>query len=68
MSCNSHQYLELYHAGLLGAGVINPLNLRLAGAELPAAREVRVNGEEVELTVPADKKGFFNKLFGRRAA
>ena len=34
MSCNSHQYLELYHAGLLGAGVINPLNLRLAGAEL----------------------------------
>ena len=34
MSANSHQYLELYHAGLLGAGVINPLNLRLAGDEL----------------------------------
>ncbi len=34
MSANSHQYLELYHAGFLGAGVINPLNLRLAGAEL----------------------------------
>ena len=34
MACNSHQYLELYHAGQLGAGVINPLNLRLAGAEL----------------------------------
>jgi long-chain acyl-CoA synthetase len=34
MSCNSHQYLELYHAGLLGAGLINPLNLRLAGPEL----------------------------------
>jgi len=34
MSCNSHQYLELYHAGFLGAGVINPLNLRLAGNEL----------------------------------
>jgi long-chain acyl-CoA synthetase len=34
MSCNSHQYLELYHAGFLGAGVINPLNLRLAGLEL----------------------------------
>ena len=32
MSANSHQYLELYHAGFLGAGVINPLNLRLAGA------------------------------------
>ena len=34
MSCNSHEYLELYHAGFLGAGIINPLNLRLAGAEL----------------------------------
>ena len=34
MACNSHQYLELYHAGFLGAGVINPLNLRLAGTEL----------------------------------
>jgi long-chain acyl-CoA synthetase len=34
MSCNSHQYLELYHAGFLGAGIINPLNLRLAGKEL----------------------------------
>ena len=34
MSANSHEYLELYHAGFLGAGVINPLNLRLAGAEL----------------------------------
>jgi acyl-CoA synthetase (AMP-forming)/AMP-acid ligase II len=34
MSCNSHQFLELYHAAFLGAGVINPLNLRLAGQEL----------------------------------
>jgi len=34
MACNGHEYLELYHAGLLGAGVINPLNLRLAGKEL----------------------------------
>ena len=34
MSCNSHQYLELYHAGLLSGTVINPLNLRLAGQEL----------------------------------
>ena len=34
MSCNSHQYLELYHAGFLGAGIINPLNLRLGGGEL----------------------------------
>ena len=30
MALNSHQFLELYHAAFLGAGVINPLNLRLA--------------------------------------
>src|SRR4051794_26166358 len=34
MACNGHEYLELYHAGFLGAGIINPLNLRLAGEEL----------------------------------
>jgi septum site-determining protein MinD len=38
-----------------------------ARAYTDAAR--RLSGEEIELTVPADKKGgFFNKLFGRRAA
>jgi len=34
LALNSHHYLELYHAGFLGAGVINPLNLRLAPKEL----------------------------------
>ena len=34
MALNSHHYLELYHAGFLGAGVMNPLNLRLAPKEL----------------------------------
>ena len=34
MALNSHRFLELYHAGFLGAGVINPLNLRLAPKEL----------------------------------
>jgi long-chain acyl-CoA synthetase len=34
MATNSHEYLELYHACFLGAGVINPLNLRLAAKEL----------------------------------
>ena len=34
MAANSHEYLELYHAGFFGAGVVNPLNLRLAGPEL----------------------------------
>jgi long-chain acyl-CoA synthetase len=34
MAFNSHQFLELYHAAFLGAGVVNPLNLRLAPREL----------------------------------
>jgi long-chain acyl-CoA synthetase len=34
LAANSHQYLELYHAAFLGAGIANPLNLRLAGREL----------------------------------
>ncbi len=45
MAANSHQYLELYHAAYLGAGVINPLNLRLAGKELDYI--VRDSGTEV---------------------
>jgi len=34
MALNSHMFLELYHAAFLGAGVVNPLNLRLAPKEL----------------------------------
>ena len=34
MALNSHQFLECYHAAFLGAGVMNPLNLRLAPKEL----------------------------------
>jgi len=34
MALNSLPFLELYHAAFLGAGVINPLNLRLAPKEL----------------------------------
>jgi acyl-CoA synthetase (AMP-forming)/AMP-acid ligase II len=34
MALNSQRYLELFHAAFLGAGVINPLNLRLAPKEL----------------------------------
>ncbi len=45
MATNSHQYLELYHAAFLGNGVINPLNLRLAGKELDYI--VRDSGTEV---------------------
>ena len=45
MATNCHQYLELYHAAYMGAGVINPLNLRLAGPELNYI--VRDSGTEV---------------------
>ncbi len=45
MATNSHEYLELYHAAFLGGGVINPLNLRLAGKELDYI--VRDSGTEV---------------------
>jgi len=34
MATNSHQFLELYQACFLGSGIVNPLNLRLAGKEL----------------------------------
>jgi long-chain acyl-CoA synthetase len=34
MMANSPAYLELFHAALLGGGVVNPLNLRFAPAEL----------------------------------
>jgi long-chain acyl-CoA synthetase len=34
LTLNSLEYLELWHAAFLGAGVINPLNLRLAAKEL----------------------------------
>ncbi|MYF95384.1 MAG: AMP-binding protein, partial [Holophagales bacterium] len=45
MALTSHEYVELYHAAYLGAGVINPLNLRLAGKELDYI--VRDSGTEV---------------------
>jgi long-chain acyl-CoA synthetase len=34
LALNGHAYLELWHAAFMGAGVINPLNLRLAPKEL----------------------------------
>ncbi len=45
MATNSQEFLELYHAAFLGAGVINPLNLRLAGRELDYI--LRDSGTEV---------------------
>jgi acyl-CoA synthetase (AMP-forming)/AMP-acid ligase II len=48
LAVNSHRYLELYHAGFLGAGLINPLNLRLAPREL--AFILNDSGTEVVFT------------------
>ncbi len=45
MAVTCHEYLELYHAAYLGAGVINPLNLKLAGKELEYI--VRDSGTEI---------------------
>ena len=61
MATNSHQYLELYHAAFLGAGVINPLNLRLAGKELDYI--VRDSGTEVVFVDP-----FFAEHFAHAMA
>jgi acyl-CoA synthetase (AMP-forming)/AMP-acid ligase II len=45
MATNSPEYVELYHAAFLGAGVINPLNLRFAPREL--AHALRDSGTKV---------------------
>lgn len=34
LSLNSHRFTALYHAAFLGAGIINPLNIRFAPKEL----------------------------------
>jgi acyl-CoA synthetase (AMP-forming)/AMP-acid ligase II len=61
MAANGHEFLELYHVGFLGAGVINPLNLRLAGAELQHI--VRDSGTKVVFV-----DSFFADHFDRNVA
>ncbi|HZU79831.1 MAG TPA: AMP-binding protein, partial [Acidimicrobiales bacterium] len=34
LAMNGHEFIELYHAALFGAGVVNPLNIRFTAAEL----------------------------------
>jgi long-chain acyl-CoA synthetase len=34
LAVNGHEFIELYHAALFGAGVINPLNIRFTAPEL----------------------------------
>ena len=32
LAMNGHEFIELYHAALFGAGIINPLNIRFSAA------------------------------------
>jgi acyl-CoA synthetase (AMP-forming)/AMP-acid ligase II len=50
LSLNSARFEELYHAGLLGAGVVNPLNLRFAPREL--VHVLRDSGTKVVFVDP----------------
>jgi septum site-determining protein MinD len=54
-------------ASNLGAPItINNPSSAAGRAYIDAAK--RLAGEQVEMTIPVDKSGLFNKLFGRRAA
>ena len=47
---NGHEFIELYHAALFGAGIINPLNIRFSAAEL--AYVLHDSGSSVIFTDP----------------
>src|SRR5664280_1091599 len=51
MALNSTDYIALYHAALLGGGVVNPLNLRFASNEL--IHVLRDSGTRVCFVDPA---------------
>ena len=50
LATNGHEFIELYHAAMFGAGVINPLNIRLTAAELGYVLED--SGSRVVFTTP----------------
>ncbi len=50
LAMNGHEYLELYHAALFGAGIINPLNIRFTPSEL--AYVLNDSGTRVVFTDP----------------
>jgi len=50
LATNGHEYLELYHAAMFGAGIINPLNIRFTAAEL--AYVLNDSGSRVVFTDP----------------
>jgi len=50
LTTNGHEFLELYHAAMFGAGIITPLNLRLTPVEL--AYVINDSGSKVVFTDP----------------
>ena len=50
LAVNGHEFIELYHAALFGAGIINPLNIRFSTAEL--AYVLQDSGTKVVFTDP----------------
>jgi long-chain acyl-CoA synthetase len=50
LAMNSHEYLELYHAAMFGAGIINPLNMRFTPFEL--AHVINDSGSRVVFADP----------------
>jgi septum site-determining protein MinD len=74
--------LEILSVPLLGIVPESEAVLRASNLGMPvtlcatdsAARRAytdaarRLSGADIKVTIPADKKGFFNKLFVRRAA
>src|SRR5450631_2477573 len=50
LAMNGHEYLELYHAAMFGAGIINPLNIRFTPSEL--AYVLNDSGSRVVFTDP----------------
>jgi septum site-determining protein MinD len=58
---------EILRASNIGSPVtLNNATSAAARAYLDAAR--RLKGEDVPMTIPGERKGLFDKLFGRRAA
>lgn len=50
LAMNGHEFIELYHAALFGAGIVNPLNIRLSAAEV--AYVLEDSGTKVVFTDP----------------
>jgi len=50
LALNCHEFIELYHAAMFGAGIINPLNIRFTPAEL--AYVLNDSGSTIVFTDP----------------